>query len=121
RVMAAVNTTIAAQLGYQDKDMGRILGGFALGYMWFQIPGGWLGTRFGTRIVLPTMSVLWSLCTAWISLAPTGPGIYWGPIPLGVAQGGLIPCAAKVIRDWFPVGQRGIASAVLGASMQVGA
>jgi MFS family permease len=44
---------------------------FALGYLFFQIPGGWLGNRFGTRFAFTFISVIWSLCNLWTA-AVTG-------------------------------------------------
>jgi len=37
---------------------GWVVGVFAIAYAVFEIPGGWMGDRFGPRITL-TRSVLW--------------------------------------------------------------
>lgn len=121
RNWAVVNTTLAAEFGYDDKEMGLILAGFAMGYMWFQVPGGWLGSRFGPRRVLAMMSVAWSLCMLWSSQATTGPSLYWSRLLMGLAQGGLVPCSALIIADWFPVQRRGVVSGIVASGMQVGA
>ena len=121
RILGAAGTTIQHELGLSDEAMGFILGGFALGYLWFQIPGGWLGNRLGPRVVLPTITILWCLCTLWASIVSSGSGLRYSRIALGLTQAGLVPCCMKVLADWYPLARRGTASAVLSGSMQAGA
>jgi len=120
RILAASNTTVQREFGLSYEGMGDVIAGFALGYFWFQIPGGWVANRLGARIMLPTIAALWSLCTIWMSLATTGFELQASRIAVGLAQAGLMPCCAKVIGDWFPDRQRGMASAIMGASMGIG-
>lgn len=119
RNIGAINTAMAAEFGYDDKQMGTVLAGFMVGYLWMQIPGGYLGSRFGARLVLPLICVGWSLCALWSGLAGKE-HIYWARFAIGVFQGGLIPCSAKVVGDWFPDAERGIASAMVTGGMQAG-
>ncbi len=58
-----VNISVTARqmmpaLGLTDQQMGFVFSAFVIGYALFQIPGGWLGDRWGTRIVLTT-ALLW--------------------------------------------------------------
>lgn len=121
RSLSAANTTIAQEFGASDKIMGEVLAGFALGYFFFQIPGGMLATAFGTRVVLPAITLAWSGCALWSSVASSAEELRLSRIALGFTQAGLVPCCAKVIADWFPLGRRGIASSVIAGAMQVGA
>lgn len=120
RVISGVNTSIAAELTYGDEAMGELLSAFALGYFLFQVPGGWLASTWGVRKVLPTLAVLWSGATVWFAFAETGQEIYWSRIALGLAQAGLVPCCAQAIKDWLPARERGLGSATVGLSMQLG-
>jgi len=57
-----VNISIAAryitsEYGLTDVQMGKVFSAFILAYGLFQVPGGWLGDRFGPRVVL-TCAVL---------------------------------------------------------------
>src|SRR5207249_3267976 len=45
-------------LGIDESDFGLVFGAFGLAYAAFEVPSGWLGDRFGPRIVL-TRIVLW--------------------------------------------------------------
>ena len=42
-------TTIQKDLRLSDVEMGYVLGGFFMGYIWLQIPGGWLVDRVPPR------------------------------------------------------------------------
>lgn len=121
RIIAAFNTTLAGEFGISNEEVGGVIAGFALGYFFFQIPGGILADTFGVRCVLPLMGISWSLCAIWGSVAATAEQLYYSRLALGIAQAGLVPCCAKVAADWFPLSRRGIVSAVLAGSMQVGA
>src|SRR5579875_602267 len=43
--------SIQTDLGWHDQDMGLIFDAFILGYLLWEIPGGWMGDRWGARRV----------------------------------------------------------------------
>ncbi len=118
--IAAAATTIQADVGLSSEQMGVILGVMSVGYFVFQIPTGWLGTRFGTRLALPVLCVGWSLCTVWFASAGSYLSLLVARCAFGGMQAGLVPNSALAVRDWFPLNQRGIASAANGSAMSVG-
>ena len=118
--MAVANTTIQHELNFTTEQMGWILSIFMFGYLWFQIPGGWLGTRLGARVALPSLSVLWSLLTACITLVSSYLPMLILRAAFGSAQAGLVPNAALVISHWIPLARRGISGALMVASMSMG-
>lgn len=121
RIIAAFNTTLGSEFRISNEEVGGVIAGFALGYFVFQVPGGFLADAFGVRLVLPVMGFAWSLCAAWGGMADSADALFYSRVGMGIAQAGLVPCCAKAAADWFPLGRRGIVSAVLAASMQVGA
>jgi MFS family permease len=121
RIIAAFNTTLAAQFHVSNEAIGGLIAGFALGYFLFQVPGGMLAGSLGVRLVLPLLSLAWSLCALWGSAARSAEELYYSRIALGVAQAGLVPCCAKVAADWFPLARRGLVSALMTCTMQLGA
>ncbi|WP_406693922.1 MFS transporter [Singulisphaera sp. Ch08] len=114
-------TTIQADLHLDAVQMGYIMGGFFMGYIWLQIPGGWLGGRIGARITLTSFALLWSLTTLASALAPSYEVLRWSRIAMGAAQAGLFAVIIKALADWFPESRRGTAGAVITGSMSVGA
>jgi sugar phosphate permease len=71
--------------------------------------------------VLPVLGIAWCLCAIWSSLARSAGELRLAQVALGFAQAGLVPCCARAAADWFPLARRGIVSAILTGSMQVGA
>ena len=118
--IAVANTTIQDELGIDDRRMGWVLGAFALGYFFCQIPGGLLGNRIGNRAALALISSLWSLLTVWTSTVTAYVPLAASRVVFGMAQAGLVPISARIINDWFPVARRGVCSSVIGASMSIG-
>ena len=118
--IAVANTTIEAELSLTPERMGLIMMWFNVGYLFFQVPGGALGTRFGTRVSLPLLSTLWSVLTVWTSLASTYVSLAASRVAFGAAQAGLVPNSAKGVSDWLPIERKGFGSACIGAAMSVG-
>jgi MFS family permease len=118
--ISAMNTTMQADLGLKDGDMGWIMSIYGIGYLLFQIPGGWLGNRFGTRGALASISVIWSACTLWTASVFGFTGLLCSRVSFGVAQAGLVPISSQGVKDWFPINRRGSASATVTASMSLG-
>ena len=118
--IAVANTTIMAELQLTEEQMGWVLGVFSGGYFVFQIPGGWLGNRIGTRKAYTLISLLWSVFTVWSSLAFSWVGLLASRAAFGGAQAGMVPISAKIVSDWFHENRRGVCSAAIAASMSVG-
>ena len=118
--ISVANTTIEAELSLTTEQMGWILAAFNVGYFFFQVPGGALGTRFGTRVSLPLLSSLWSLFTVWTSVVSSYIPLVASRVAFGAAQAGLVPNSAKGVSDWLPLERKGFGSACIGAAMSVG-
>lgn len=112
--------TIQHDLLINDVDMGRILAVFFAGYFFFQIPGGLLGQKLGNRIALPLLQLLSAIANLLTAVAYSFGFIWISRFLLGLAQAGMVPCSAQVIKNWIPESQRGKASSLMGSFMSVG-
>ncbi|MGH7172434.1 MAG: MFS transporter [Gemmataceae bacterium] len=123
--------SIRLELGFSDKDMGLIFAAFIVGYLLLEVPGGWMGDRWGSRRVLTGIVLVWSLFTAltgcvWAFTLDSGRQLHFGSlvIPLalnslammllirfffGLGEAGAFPNVTRVIRNWFPVDERAFA------------
>ena len=118
--IAVANTTIQKELQFTTEQMGWILSAFMVGYLAFQVPGGWLGTRLGPRRAFALISLLWSLFNLWSAQAAAYLPLLASRVAFGAAQAGLVPMATLVINDWFPERRRGFSSASVETSMSIG-
>jgi len=119
--IAVVNTTVQEELHFNDTQMGWVFGAFSFGYFLCQVPGGWLGNRIGTRRAIPILSLLWSGFTVWTAAVSSLFSMIASRFAFGLAQAGLIPNLAIVVKDWFPVRLHGFVSAIITVSMSIGA
>jgi len=112
--------TIQSDLGLDAAQMETVLSAFFLGYAVFQIPGGWIGDRFGTRRSLTIFMLLWSTATGLMSLADGFAWLITMQIVNGMAQAGIFPCCVKTFSCWFPRSERAFPNGLLGSFMSVG-
>ena len=102
------------------ERIGNILGAFFFTYALMQIPAGWASDRFGARKMLPIYIVLWSLMTGLTGYATTLSGLLLARLGCGVAQAGAYPTSGGVIRNWFPLESRSMASACVSFGGRLG-
>lgn len=133
--MDRVNISVTARqmmpaYGLTDQDMGYIFSAFVFGYALCQIPGGWLGDRWGARIVLAGALIWWSFFTALTAVAATLPfaamiGTVGALIVvrflLGVGEAVALPNFNRAVADWILPAQRGLGIGIAIGGIGVGA
>ena len=67
---------ISKEFGFDKITMGVIFSAFVWAYALFQVPGGWIGDRFGPRKVLTVIVSYWSAMTAATAFA-SGATSWW--------------------------------------------
>ena len=100
-------------LGLTEIQWGWTVDAFLTSYALFQLPGGFLGDRFGPRRLVTVMAVLWAALTAVTTLVPSAEfasvGVIMGSLILvrflaGAAHAPIYPATNPVVVNWFPVG-----------------
>lgn len=79
-----------------------------------------IGVRRGYAITISVWS-LWGAAHALIQPAFGLIGFIVARFGLGIGESGNFPCTTKVIAEWFPQKQRGLATGVVNASTNIGA
>lgn len=119
--IGVAESTIRGEFGLSFQKSGGLMSLFFLSYSVFQIPGGLIGHRWGTRIALATFAVAWSLASALAGMA-TGVWMLFGALILmGVAQAGIFPVSTNSISHWIPLARRSFSCGILAMGMQIGA
>jgi len=104
---------IKADLGIGNAEMGAVLGAFWLAYALFELPGGWLGDRFGARVTLTRIVFAWSLFTALSGSATGFVSLLLSRFLFGVGEAGAFPNMARAQQRWLPVEARARAGGLL--------
>jgi sugar phosphate permease len=113
-------TEISNEYGFDKVTLGWIFSGFNLSYALFQIPGGWLGDRFGPRRVLALFVLWWSAFTAATSLALGRWSMYVVRFLFGMGEAGAFPTATRALSFWLPASERGFAQGITHSGARLG-
>src|SRR4029077_5107900 len=105
--LANTATLIMKEYGFSKVTMGVIFSALIWSYALFQVPGGWLGDRFGPRRVLSTIMAYRTVIAVFTTLA-TGFYSLWGiRFLLGVGGAGSFPTATRPMQMCSPRDERG--------------
>ena len=120
-VISAAAPLIQDEYGFDLITMGWILASFRWGYALFQIPGGWLGDRFGPRRALTGIVIWWSIFTATTALAWNAASMATFRFLFGVGEAGAFPTATRSLSRWMLPTERGYAQGITHAGSRLGA
>lgn len=112
---------MSQEFGLSPMQQGIILSSFSWGYVLFMLPSGWLIDRFGPRIVSAVACAAWSVATAMLGIFGSFASFVACRLLLGAAEAPIFPANAKVVRTWFPLQERGRATAIFDVGSYVGA
>jgi ACS family glucarate transporter-like MFS transporter len=119
-VISQAATDIRRDLGLDQAQMGMVFSAFALAYALFEIPGGFMGDRFGPRSVLMKVVVAWSIFTAATGVAWNFASMLVCRFLFGVGEAGCFPNVTKIFTIWLPSGERIRAQGILWLSARWG-
>jgi MFS family permease len=131
---------IQEDLGFTAQEMGLVFSAFLLGYLLFEVPGGWMGDRWGPRRVLTRIVLWWSVFTTltgcvWAASGRSLLGFAGRGIPIfvdsltlmllvrflfGAGEAGAYPNLTRVVRNWFPFHERAFAQGGIWMSARLG-
>jgi MFS family permease len=120
-----VNVSTAAEgfgkeFGLSNTEIGLVFSAFAYPYLIFQIIGGWVSDRFGTRRTLIVCGLVWAAATALSGMTTGLVSMLIARVLLGLGEGATFPAATSAMSRWVPKGQRGWAQGVTHAAARVG-
>ncbi len=107
-------------LGLSTTQWGYVIGAFLLAYGVFEVPGGWLGDRFGPRLILTRIVVWWSAFTALTGVVRSYVSLLIVRFLFGAGEAGAYPNASCAISRWFPPRERARAQGVVWMASRLG-
>lgn len=111
---------IRRDLGFGPREMGWVFSVFALAYALFEIPGGWLGDRYGPRSVLLKVVSMWSLFTMATGWTWNLASMLVCRFLFGAGEAGCFPNITKIFTIWLPSHDRERAQGILWLSARWG-
>lgn len=113
---------LSKELGISSVQMGFIFSAFSWSYVAGQLPGGWLLDRFGAKKVYAWSILLWSLFTMlqgavhYFDAATAVMALFALRFMVGLAESPSFPANGRMVAAWFPVAERGTASAIFNSA-----
>ena len=107
-------------LGLSTTQWGYVVSAFLLAYGVFEVPGGWLGDRFGPRLILTRIVVWWSAFTALTGMVRSYVALLIVRALFGAGEAGAYPNASCAISRWFPPRERARAQGIVWMASRLG-
>ena len=101
-------------------QIGFVFSAFAYPYLIFQIIGGWVSDRFGSKRTLIVSGLIWSLATVLTGFAGGLFSLVAARVLLGLGEGATFPAATAAMARWIPKENRGFAQGITHAFARVG-
>ena len=111
---------MAAELGLSLEQVGIAGSSFVLGYVLFEIPGGWLADRFGALLMLTRIVIWWSVFTALTGIAWNLSSLIAIRFLFGCGEAGAFPGATSAIARWFPRNELARAQSIVMFGSRIG-
>ena len=111
---------MADELGLSLEQIGMAGSFFVLGYVLFEIPGGWLADRYGARMMLTRIVVWWSAFTALTGAALNFTALVAIRFLFGCGEAGAFPGSTSAIARWFPRHELGRAQSIVMFGSRIG-
>lgn len=119
--ISAAKDGMTGDLGLSDTQWGWVMSSFALGYALFQTPTGAIADRFGPRVLLSSVVVLWSLFTGLTGVVRGFVSLFAVRFLFGAGEAGAFPGMARAVFSWIPMAERGMAQSINFSGSRLGA
>ena len=118
--ISVAGPTIRKELELTPTELGLIFSAFAYPYAAMQIAGGWMSDRFGPRLVLAMLSLVWATATILTGVSWSVASLVVFRILVGIGEGGAFPTATRAFACWLPVRERGFAQGITHSFARLG-
>jgi len=120
-----INLSVAAPLiskefHWDPARMGIVFSSFLWTYALMLIPTGWLADKLGSRKVNAGAITIWSVGAMLTGAITSFGNMIAARLVLGAGEAASYPVAGKIVRQWFPASERGIATAIYNGGAYAG-
>lgn len=119
--IGAAAPAIMAEFHINKITMGWCVSAFNWSYALFQVPGGWMADRFGSRIVLAAAIAWWSAFTAGTGLSFSATSLAATRFLFGAGEAAAFPAGSRALVRWLPMRQRAFGQGFQHSGSRLGA
>ncbi|MGA4366108.1 MFS transporter [Pantoea ananatis] len=117
--LSIANTTIAAEFGFSQTEMGLLLSAFLWPYALANLPAGWLVDKLGPKKMFSWALGLWSGFTVLTAFANSYSYFYGLRMLLGVSESPFFTSGIKITHRWFGDSERSLPTAIINTGSQI--
>ena len=119
--LAAAAGSIQKDLGLSNTELGVAFSAFNYSYAAFQLVGGWIADRYGSRWTLAVCALMWALTTLLTGAVVGLVSLFAVRLVLGMGEGATLPAATRAMTRWMPGSLRGVAQGITHSASRLGA
>ena len=119
--MGTATPIIMREFGLDKITMGWSVSAFNWAYALFQIPGGWMADRLGSRLVLAGAITWWSIFTAATGASFSGVSLAFMRGLFGMGEAAAFPAASRALVRWWPAHRRAFGQGFQHSGSRLGA
>ena len=121
QTLSILAPTIQADLHLSDQQYGNIVSGFLAAYTLSYLVSGRIVDALGSRLSLALFAGFWSLAQVATGWAHSGASLGFFRFLLGLGEAGGYTASPKIVAEWFPAKDRGLAVGLYGSGAAIGA
>ena len=119
--LAAAAGAMQKDLGLSNTELGIAFSAFNYSYAAFQIVGGWIADRFGSRWTLAVCALVWAVTTLLTGAVGGLASLFAVRLVLGMGEGATLPAATRAMTSWMSGQLRGVAQGITHSASRLGA
>lgn len=118
--LAIASHQITTEFNISPFMLGLLLSSFLWLYLFALIPMGLLVDRYGTKLINAWGIGVWSLATLLSAASGGFVSMLITRLLMGVGESTSYPAAGRVVREWAPASERGLATSLFHAGSLIG-
>ncbi|HEY8335904.1 MAG TPA: MFS transporter [Tardiphaga sp.] len=121
RIALSVSSqAIAQEFNLSPVALGYLFSSFLWTYIICLLPMGMFVDRYGTRVSNAVSITVWSAATMLTGAAGSFSALVATRLAMGAGEASTFPAGIRTIREWVPVGERGVATAIFNSGGYAG-
>jgi MFS family permease len=118
--LSVASQPIAKEFELSPVALGYLFSSFLWTYLICLLPMGMIVDRFGTRATNAASITVWSIATMLTGAAGNFATLVGTRLAMGAGEASTFPAGVRAIREWVPVGERGLATAIFNSGSYAG-
>ncbi|MDQ0221154.1 MFS transporter [Peribacillus cavernae] len=119
-ILGIAGPSMMKDLSLSTVEFGILGSAFFWSYALMQIPVGMIVDKLGARLTYSIAIVWWSLCTVFTGFGRSLGALIGIRVLMGIGEAPAFPTNTRVISDWLPPHERGVANGIFNSGTAIG-